>query len=356
MLNIALIHAHHQPADRSRPTTVRPKIYVTRRIPQLGLNLLTKSCEVTVHQGEEPPSREELLRNIRGKDGLLCMLSDRIDSEIMDASPRLKVISSFSVGVDHIAISEATRRGIYVTHTPGVLTEATADLAFTLMMAVARRIPEADRYVRNGKWRVGWSPTMLLGEGVFSKTLGIVGLGRIGSAVAKRASGFGMKVLYNSQRRSPEKEEELKIEYRSLEGLLKESDYVSIHVPLTEETHHLIDRRRLKLMKRNAILINTSRGEVVDEDALAKALEKGWIAGAGLDVFSTEPLPTDSPLMKLKTTVLSPHIGSATHQTRDLMSKTSAKNLLAILKGEEPPHLFNPEVKKVRPLSEAKVI
>ncbi|MFQ6135303.1 MAG: glyoxylate reductase [Nitrososphaerales archaeon] len=334
----------------------RPRAYVTRRIPQPGLELLSSSCEVTVHQGDETPSIEELLRNIRGKDGLLCMLTDRIDSEVIDTAPGLRVISSFSVGVDHIDTAEATRRGIYVTYTPGVLTEATADLAFTLMMAAARRIAEADRYVRSGEWKVGWSPTMLLGEEVHGKTLGIVGLGRIGSAVAERAKGFGMKVLYHSRTRSPEKEKRLNVEYRSLGDLLKESDFVSLHIPLTEETHHIIDSQKLRLMKRNAVLVNTSRGQVVDEDALAEALEKGWIAGAGLDVFSTEPLSTDNPLLKLKNTVLTPHIGSATHQTRSLMSEISVRNLLAVLKGEEPLHLFNPEVKKVRPLSEAKVI
>ncbi len=334
---------------------IKPRVYVTRRTLQPGLELLSSRCEVTVHQGEEPPSREELIRNIRGKDGLLCMLTDRIDSEVIGAAPSLKVISSFSVGVDHIDTAEATRRGIYVTYTPGVLTQATADLAFTLMMAAARRISEADRYVRNGEWKIGWSPTMLLGEEAYGKTLGIVGLGRIGSAVAERALGFRMKVLYHSRTRSPEKEKKLNVEYRSLNDLLKESDFVSLHIPFTEKTRQIIDRQKLGLMKKNAVLINTSRGQVVDEDALAEALEKGWIAGAGLDVYSTEPLPADSPLLKLKNTVLSPHIGSATHQTRSLMSEITAKNLLAVLKGEEPPYLFNPEVKETRPLSEIKV-
>ena len=310
---------------------------------------------MTVHSGETPPSREEILKQIRGKDGLLCMLTDRVDAAVIDAASTLKVVSSFSVGVDHIDVPEATRRGVYVTYTPGVLTDATADLAFALLMAAARRIAEADEYVRSWSWKAGWSPTMLLGEGVYGKTLGVVGLGRIGAAVAKRASGFQMKVLYYSRRRSPEKERTLGVEYRPLDALLKESDFVSLHIPLTEETRHLINRERLKSMKRNAILINTARGPVVDEDALAEVLENRWIAGAGLDVFSAEPLPTDSPFMRLRNVVLAPHIGSATNETRQLMSEISAKNLLAVLNGEEPPHLFNPDVKKIRPLSEAKM-
>lgn len=284
------------------------------------------------------------------------MLTDRVDAAVIDAASTLKVVASFSVGVDHIDVPEATRRGVYVTYTPGVLTDATADLAFALLMAAARRIAEADEYVRSGSWKAGWSPAMLLGEGVYGKTLGVVGLGRIGAAVAKRASGFRMKVLYYSRLRSPEKERMLGVEYRPLDALLKESDFVSLHIPLTEETRHFINRERLKSMKRNAILINTARGPVVDEDALAEALENRWIAGAGLDVFSAEPLPTDSPFMRLRTVVLAPHIGSATNETRQLMSEISAKNLLAVLKGEEPPHLFNPDVKKIRSLSEAKML
>ncbi len=339
-----------------QPVMTRPKVYVTRIIPQPGLELLETECEVIVHRGEEPPSREDLLRNIKGKEGLLCMLSDKVDTEVLDAAPSLRVISSFSVGVDHIDTSEATRRGVYVTYTPGVLTDATADLAFTLMVAAARRIAEADRYVRGGRWRVGWTPTLLLGEGVYGKTLGVVGLGRIGCAVAERAAGFRMKILYYSRTRNFEKEREMGVEYRPLKDLLKESDFVSLHVPLNEESHHLLDRQRLRLMKRSAILVNTSRGPVVDEDALAEALKKGWIAAAGLDVYRTEPLPLESPLLKLENIVLSPHLGSATHETRRLMSELSARNLLAVLKGEEPPHLYNPEVEKIRPLSDAKMI
>jgi glyoxylate reductase len=280
------------------------------------------------------------------------MLSDRIDAEIIDASPTLRVISSFSVGVDHITVSEATRRGVYVTYTPGVLTDATADMTIALLMAAARRITEADQYVRSGSWRSGWSPTMLLGEGVYGKTIGLIGLGRIGSAVAERVAGFRMRVLYHGRNRSPEKERELGVEYRSLDDLLKESDFVSLHIPLTDETYRFIDRHCLRIMKRNAILINTARGQLIDEDVLYEALEKGWIAGAGIDVFSTEPLPIDSPLAKLRNVVLAPHIGSATNEARMLMSEMSAKNLLAVLRGKEPTHLYNPEVRSIHPLSE----
>ncbi len=338
------------------PNLNRPKIYVTRQIPPPGLDILAEHCEVTVHSGEKPPSRDEMLRQIGGKDGLLCMLTDRVDAEIIEAASALRVVSSFSVGVDHIDVPEATRRGVYITYTPGVLTDATADLAFALMMAAARRIAEADQYVRSGGWKVGWSPTMLLGEGVYSKTLGIIGLGRIGEAVAERASGFRMNVLYHSRRRSPEKEKKLGVKFRQIDALLKESDFVSLHIPLTEETWHLIDRERLKMMKRNAVLINTARGQVVDENALAEALENHWIAGAGLDVFSAEPLPADSPFLRLRNVVLAPHIGSATNETRRRMSEISAKNLLSVLKGEEPPHLFNPDVKRVRSLSDVKML
>jgi glyoxylate reductase len=334
----------------------RPKIYVTRNIPPPGLDILAEHCEVTVHPREKPPSRDEVLRQIQGKDGLLCMLTDRVDAEIMGAASELRVVSSFSVGVDHIDVPEATRRGVYVTYTPGVLTDATADLAFALMMATARRISEADQYVRSGGWKAGWSPTMLLGQGVYGKTLGVVGLGRIGEAVAERASGFRMKVLYYSRHRSPEKEKKLGVKYTPLDALLKESDFVSLHIPLTEETRNLLDIEHLKMMKRNAILINTARGAVVDENALVEALENHWVAGAGLDVFSAEPLPEDSPFMRLRNVVLAPHIGSATNETRQLMSEISAKNLLAVLKGEEPLHLFNQDVKKIRPLSEAKML
>ena len=333
----------------------KPSIYVTRKIPKIGLELLSSHCDITLHEGVEPPDHEKILSNIQGKDGLLCMLTDKIDAEIINASRKLKVISSFSVGVDHIDIMQATKMGIYVTYTPGVLTNATADLAFALMISAARRIPEGDGNVRNNNWKGGWSPDMLLGEGVYGKTLGIIGLGRIGSALAERALGFKMKILYNNRKRSRSKEKKLNVEYRSLEDILKESDFISLHVPLTVETYHLIDKQKLKKMKRNAVLVNTSRGQIVDENDLADTLEEGRISGAGIDVFSSEPLPGDSRLSKLKNVVLTPHIGSATHHTRNLMAEISVRNLLKVLKGENPCYLFNPKVMKVKSLSSIKM-
>jgi glyoxylate reductase len=285
------------------------------------------------------------------------LLTDKIDKEVLDAAPNLRVISSYSVGFDHIDVEEATKRGIYVTNTPGVLTETTADLAWSLLMTIARRIVEADKFVRTGKWKVGWSPTLLLGRDVYGKTLGIVGLGRIGSAVAKRARGFDMKVLYYDViRPPPEREKELGVEFAPLDRLLKESDFVTLHVPLTKETYHMISERELKLMKSTAFLINTSRGAVIDEKALVKALKEGWIAGAALDVFEKEPIDLDNPLLELENVVLVPHIGSASTETRSKMAEMAAKNLIAVLKGEEPPFLVNPEVMKVRPLSTVKMI
>jgi len=334
----------------------RPRVYVTRRVPPPGLELLSEECEVTVFEGEGPPDRSELMSGIRDRDGLLCTLSDRVDSEVLASASNLKVVSSFSVGVDHIDVAEATRMGIYVTYTPEVLTDATADMAFTLMLAAARRVAEADRYVRSGRWRVGWSPTLLLGEGVYGKTLGIVGLGRIGGAVAHRAAGFGMRIIYYGPRRHLEKERELSAEYKPLEDLLRESDFVSLHLPLTRDTYRLIGREELRLMKRSAILVNTSRGQIVDEEALVEALKEGWIAGAGLDVYWREPVKEGSGLLDLENVVLTPHIGSATREARSRMSEVSAKNLLAVLRGEEPLYLYNPDVKKVRSLSQARVM
>ncbi|MFC1753682.1 2-hydroxyacid dehydrogenase [Thermoproteota archaeon] len=334
----------------------KPRIYVTREIPKIGLEILSKYCEITIHKGEEPPSKEEIIINIQGKDGLLCMLTDKIDVDIINASSNIKVISSFSVGLDHIDINEATRRGIYVTYTPGVLTNDTADLAFALMVSTARRISEGDRFVRSGDWKGGWGPNMFLGEGIWGKTLGIIGLGRIGTAVAERALGFKMKILYHNRNRSLLIEKRLNVKYRSLENLLKESDFISLHIPLTPDTYHLIDRKKLNLIKRNSIIINTSRGQIIDEDALVDALLEERISGAGIDVFPIEPLPVNSRLLKTKNTVLTPHIGSATYHTRNLMSEISANNLLLVLKGQEPLHLFNKKVKKIRSLDKVRLI
>jgi glyoxylate reductase len=274
---------------------------------------------------------------------------------VFDAAPTLKAISTCSVGYEHIDVAEAAKRGIYVGYTPGVLTDATADLAFALLLAAARRIAEGDRYVRAGKWRVGFDLMFMLGQPVWEATLGIVGFGRIGEAMARRAAGFRMRVLYHdSQRHAAADESPLNAEYRDFDDLLKASDFVSVHVPYSGETHHLIGERELKLMKPTAVLINTSRGSVVDEEALARALEAGWLAGAGLDVYEKEPLDAGSPLLRMENVTLAPHIGSATTPARSEMGRLTAENLLAALRGDAPIHWLNPDAAKVRPLSAVK--
>lgn len=332
---------------------VRKKVYVTRKVPEPGLSMLSAECDVTLNKKPEPPSRKEMLRNVAGRDGILCMLSDRIDSRMMDAAgPSLKVISSYSTGFEHIDVKEATARGIYVTSTSDILAEATADMTFALILACARNIVNGDRLVREGRWKVGWAPDLMLGYNVHDATLGIIGLGRIGSAVARRAKGFGMKILYYSRNRNPKLEQELGVTYAGLDDLLIRSDYVSIHASMNSASHHMIDREKLDKMKKTAFLINTSRGQVTNEADLARALKSEQIAGAGLDVFEKEPLPKTSPLAKMKNVVLLPHIGSATHQTRSKMSEVAAKNLLDVLDGKEPDPAFlvNPQVRSVRPL------
>lgn len=329
------------------------KVYVTRRILEPALSMLSRECKVTLNKKTSPPSRAEMLKNAAGKDGILCMLSDRIDARVMDAAgPGLKVISSYSTGVEHIDVKEATARGIYVTYTADILAEATADLTFALILACARGIVNADKYVRENRWKVGWSPDLMLGYNVHGTTLGIIGLGRIGAAVAKRARGFNMKILYHNRSRNQQLESELGAEYEELGDLLAQSDFVSIHSSLNSASRHMIDRNRLGLMKKTAFLVNTARGQVVNEVDLARALKGSQIAGAALDVFEEEPLPRKSPLLKMKNVVLLPHIGSATYQTRSKMAEVAAKNLLDVLTGKEPDPRFlvNPEVRKVRPL------
>jgi len=337
---------------------LKPKVYVTRTLPPPGVELIEAVCDVEVNPEEAPPTRDILIRKTRDSDGILCLITDRFDSDLLcAASPNLKVISSMSVGYDHINVEAATKKGIYVTFTPGVLTDATADFTWTLLMAVNRRVVEADNYVRAGKWNIQWSPTMFLGREVSGKTLGIVGLGRIGEAVARRARGFNMKLLYyDVVRAKQETETGLGVEYVSLDRLLKEADFVTIHAPLTKETRHLIGEEQLKLMKRTAYLVNTARGPLVDQKALAKALREGWIAGAALDVFEKEPIDLSDPLMKLENVVLAPHIASATTEARSKMTEAAAKNLISVLRGEPPQFLVNQEVLKVRPLSAVRMI
>ncbi|MBC7217004.1 MAG: D-glycerate dehydrogenase [Candidatus Caldatribacterium sp.] len=324
----------------------RPNVFVTRRIPEEGLRIVAEYCEMEVSDFDGVLPKEILLEKVRGRDGILCLLTDTIDREVMEAAgPNLKVIANYAVGYNNIDVEEATRRGIMVTNTPGVLTETTADLAWALLMSIARRIVEADKFVRAGKFR-GWEPMLFLGTDVYGATLGIVGFGRIGQAVARRAQGFNMRVLYYDLVRAPfHVERELKAEFRSLPELLQEADFVSIHVPLTRDTYHLIGEKELQMMKREAYLINTARGPIVDEKALVRALKEGWIRGAALDVFENEP-KVEPELLELDNVVLAPHIGSASYATRTRMAVMAAENLVRALQGEVPPNLVNPEVLK----------
>lgn len=322
------------------------KVFVTREIPAPGLDLLRAECEVVVNPHDRVVTREELLAGIRGKDGLLCLLTDTIDGEVMDAGlPTLKGIANYAVGFNNIDVAAATQRRLPVSNTPGVLTETTADLAWTLLMATARRIVEADRYMRAGKYQ-GWAPMLYLGQDIYGKTLGIIGFGRIGEAMARRAHGFGMKVLYyDARRRTPEEERALGVEYRAFEELLSAADFVSLHVNLDASTRHLIGERELGLMKPTAILINSARGPVVDEVALVKALKERTIWGAGLDVFEDEPAMKPG-LADCANAVVVPHIASASVETRTKMATMAASNLLAMLKGEPIPNLVNPEYQR----------
>jgi len=310
------------------------KIFVTYKIPEIGLKLLSK-FNVEVNEEDRTLSKEEIIERARDATALVTLLSDNIDAEIINALPRLKIIANYAVGFNNIDIEAAKAKGVIVTNTPDILTDATADLAMALLLAAARRIVEADKFVRKGLFE-GWKPELFLGIELNGKTLGIIGLGRIGKAVAKRAQAFGMKVIYHNRRPlTSEEEKNLDVEYRSLEQLLKESDFVSLHVPLTSETYHLLSRNKLKLMKPSAVLINTSRGAVVDEEALIEFLQQGKIAAAGLDVYENEP-EVPYALKELDNVVLLPHIGSATVETRNNMAVLVAKNVLAVLKGKKP--------------------
>ncbi|HSR30043.1 MAG TPA: D-glycerate dehydrogenase, partial [Anaerolineae bacterium] len=296
---------------------MKQKVYVTRHLPEAALNELVQGCDVEIWDHETPPPYDLIVEKVRDKEGLLCLLTDRIDAALMDASPRLKVISQCAVGFDNVDLVAATERGIPVGNTPGVLTDATADFAFTLLMAAARRVGEAIDYVRAGHWQT-WGLTLLLGQDVYGATLGLIGFGRIGQAVARRARGFDMRVLYYDVMRQPEAEAELRAEYRPLDELLQESDYVSLHVSLTEQTQGFMDARAFALMKPTAILINTSRGPVVDTEALYQALNAGDLAYAALDVTDPEPLPAGHKLLELPNLIVAPHIASATVSSRTL--------------------------------------
>jgi len=330
---------------------LKPKAYVTRMLPERGLNIIKKNFDTEVWPEYSPPPRNVLLEKVKNVDVLVTLLSDKIDAEIFNAALKLKIISQLAVGFDNIDLQEATRRGIYVTNTPEVLTDTTADFAWALLMAVARRVVEADKYVRTGQWKVAWHPAMMQGRDIYGSTIGIVGAGRIGYAMAKRATGFSMKILFYDVIPRPEMEKDFGAKKVDLDTLLKESDFVSIHVPLMKETHHLMNADRFKLMKKTAYVINNSRGPVVDERALYEALKQGKIAGAGLDVFEHEPTPVDNPLLKLDNLVVAPHISSASYETRSRMSEMVAENLTAYFEGKKPPNLVNVDVMKVKPLS-----
>ena len=330
---------------------MKPKVFVTRKISQRGLSRIEEVFDAEVWQEYAPPPRTVLMEKVKKVEALVTMLADRIDKEIFDVAPKLKAIAQIAVGYDNIDLVEATKHGVYVTNTPDVLTETTADFAWALLMAVARRVVEADSYVREGKWKVAWHPDMLTGRDIYGATIGIVGAGRIGQAVARRAKGFNMKILYYARSPKPIIEKEIGAERVDLDSLLRQSDFVSIHVPLTKETTKMINAERIALMKNTAYLINNSRGAVVDEKALTEALKTERIAGAALDVFEQEPTPSSNPLLKLKNIVVSPHISSGSIETRAQMSEMVAENLIAVFMGLKPPNLINAEVLNVNPLT-----
>ena len=322
-----------------------PRVFVTRRLPGDALDRLAREAEVDLWPGDVPPPYDVLVERTAGADALICLLTDRIDAALIDAAPALRVISTVAVGYDNIDVAAATRRGIPVGNTPGVLTETTADLAFALILATARRVVEADRHVRAGLWRT-WDPNLLLGYDVHRATIGIIGFGKIGRAVARRAHGFGMRVLCTG--RAPLEDPAAPAQPVALDDLLRASDFVSLHVPLTPDTARMIGERELRLMKPTAILINTARGGVIDQPALVRALEEGWIAAAGLDVAAVEPIPPGDALLRAPNTVLLPHIGSASHATRERMAAMAVDNTLAALRGEPLPNCVNPEVYESR--------
>ncbi len=316
----------------------RPRVFVSRIIPDEGIDPIAAACEMDLWRDDLPPPRDELLRRVAGRDGILTLLTDRVDDGLLDAAgPQLKVVSNYAVGFDNIDVAACARRGVAVGNTPGVLTETTADLAWALLMAAARRLPEGDRYVRAGKWKT-WGPMLLLGPDIHGATIGIVGFGRIGQAVAQRAKGFGMEVLYHDLQQLPDDvTEPLGATYLPLEELLPRCDFVSIHVNLSEEPRGLINAEKLSWMKPTAVLVNTSRGPVVDQPALAAALQGGVIAAAALDVTDPEPIPMDDPLVGLDNCLIVPHIASASRATRAKMAQMAAANLLAGVRGEPLP-------------------
>ena len=321
----------------------KPNVYVTRMIPEPAIELLRQYCEVEVNPDDRVLEKSELIEKVRGRDAVLCLLTDTIDDEVFEAAgPKCKLFANYAVGFNNVDVQAATKRGIIIANTPGVLDNATADLAWTLLFSVARRIVEADSYLRAGKFK-GWGPMLLLGRDITGKTLGIIGTGRIGANLAKKASGFDMKILYNDVKPNLSFEEETGGVMVDKETLLREADFISLHVPLMPSTTHLIGEKEFKLMKKTAILINTSRGPVVDEKALVKALRDGEIWGAGLDVFENEP-ELEPGLDELDNVIIVPHIASATIDARTNMGMIAVRNIINVLTGKEPETCVNPEV------------
>ncbi|GHV44130.1 D-glycerate dehydrogenase [Synergistales bacterium] len=319
-----------------------PKVYVGFSIQEAGIAVLRGNVDFEIWEGNSAPPRDLLLKKLSEADGFLAWRS-KVNGELLDSAPNLKIVSNYGVGYDSIDVAAASKRGVCVTNTPGVLTEATADLGFSLILASARRLMEANAYLRSGEWNI-WDPELMVGVDVFGATIGIVGLGQIGQAVARRAKGFGMSVLYSGNNRKPEAEAESGAKYVPLDELLRVSDFVSLHCPLNDATRGLIGERELKMMKKTAILINIARGAVVDQGALFRACSEKWILGAGLDVFEREPVPLDEPLLNLRNVTTLPHIGSASRASRDGMAVCAASNLVAALQGRRPQNLVNPEV------------
>src|SRR5213594_4162587 len=319
------------------------KIYVTRPLPEEALSLLRGCGEMGLWEKDEVIPRDVLLREVRETEALLCMVTEQIDAELLAHAPRLRIVANMAVGYDNVDVPALTRRGILLTNTPGVLTETTADLTFALILAIARRVAEAERFVRAGHWR-SWGPLFFVGHDVHHATVGIIGLGRIGTEVAKRARGFDMRILYTSHTRKREEEDTLGCIPVDLATLLRESDFVTVHVPLTSETRHLLSTPQFKQMKRTAFLINVARGPIVDQQGLYAALRDGLIAGAALDVTDPEPIPLDDPLLSLNNCLILPHIGSASIATRTRMATLAAENIVAFLAGRRPPTPVNPEV------------
>ena len=322
----------------------KPRVFATHSLFEPARRILQETCEVEYWAKPERPPREEVLRRVKNKEGLICLLTEKINGDFLRAAPKLRIAANVAVGFDNIDVAACTKRGVVATNTPGVLDETTADFAWTLLMAVARRLSEGEALARSGKWK-NWDLDQLVGADVWGKTLGLVGFGRIGRAVARRASGFQMKVIYTDAVRAPaEIEKELKAEFRDMNSLLAESDFVSVHVPLLPETRGLFDAPKFYRMKPTAFLINTARGPVVDEAALVAALEEGKIAGAGLDVYENEPFI--HPGLKRANVVLAPHMASASLETRTKMACIAAQNVVALFTGRRPANMLNPEVLK----------